>query len=110
MSSIPSLYVWPLCVASIYDPSYSIYPFLTPFLTPSFTTPNLRFLITNSLLIGIVGSIGLAAAYPPLGAVYLAPQITATYIAVMYIFLLSGISLKSSELGERRGGRRMRSA
>ncbi|GMI21342.1 hypothetical protein TrCOL_g2408 [Triparma columacea] len=57
-----------------------------------------EFLITNSLLIGIVGSIGLAAAYPPLGAVYLAPQITATYIAVMYIFLLSGISLKSSEL------------
>ncbi|GMH69454.1 hypothetical protein TL16_g05163, partial [Triparma laevis f. inornata] len=56
------------------------------------------FCITNSLLLGILVSILLALAYPKLGAVYLAPQITATWICVIYIFLLSGISLKTKEL------------
>lgn len=56
------------------------------------------FLIANSLLLGILCAIGIAAAYPKLGAVYLAPKITATYICVIYIFLLSGISLKTREL------------
>lgn len=37
-------------------------------------------------LILIVLVILLARAYPPLGAVYLAPHITATWIAVVFIF------------------------
>jgi hypothetical protein len=37
-------------------------------------------------LILLVAVILLAYAYPPLGATYLQPQITATWIAVMYIF------------------------
>ncbi|GMH98567.1 hypothetical protein TrVE_jg8443 [Triparma verrucosa] len=56
------------------------------------------FCVTNSLLLGILLSILLALAYPKLGAVYLAPKVTATYICVIYIFLLSGISLKTKEL------------
>jgi sodium/bile acid cotransporter 7 len=39
----------------------------------------------------------LARAYPPLGAVYLAPEITATWIAVIFIFVMAGLSLKTSE-------------
>jgi hypothetical protein len=40
----------------------------------------------NSFLILVVCAILIAYAYPPLGAVYLAPQITATWLAVMFIF------------------------
>jgi len=54
----------------------------------------------NSFLILVLIVILLAYAYPPLGATYLAPQITATWIAVMIIFLLSGISLKSEEFAK----------
>jgi sodium/bile acid cotransporter 7 len=36
--------------------------------------------------------------YPPLGADYLMPQITATWIAVCFIFILAGLGLKTSEL------------
>lgn len=54
----------------------------------------------NSFLILVLTVILLAYAYPPLGATYLAPQITATWIAVMIIFLLSGISLKSEEFAK----------
>jgi len=39
-----------------------------------------------SFLILIVMAVSLAKAYPPLGAKYLAPQITSTWIAVMFIF------------------------
>ena len=45
-----------------------------------------KFYNTNSFLILVICAILLAYAYPPLGAVYLAPQITATWIAVMFIF------------------------
>lgn len=41
---------------------------------------------TNSFLILVICATLLAYAYPPLGAIYLAPQITATWIAVMFIF------------------------
>ncbi len=58
------------------------------------------FYTKNSFLILVLIVILLAYAYPPLGAVYLAPQVTATWIAVMVIFLLSGISLKSEELSK----------
>jgi hypothetical protein len=40
----------------------------------------------NSFLILVVLAVLLALAYPPLGAVYLAPEITATWIAVIFIF------------------------
>jgi len=56
------------------------------------------FYIANSFLILVLAAILLAKAYPPLGAKYLAPRITATWVAVMIIFLLSGIGLKSEEL------------
>lgn len=51
----------------------------------------------NHFLILFVVAILLARAYPPLGAIYVAPHITATWIAVVVIFLLSGLNLKSSE-------------
>jgi len=55
---------------------------------------------THSFLIGIIIVILLAKTYPPLGAVYLYPQITATWIAVMFVFVLAGIGLKSEELAK----------
>lgn len=44
------------------------------------------FYAANSFLVGVVCAILLARAYPPLGADYLQPQITATWIAVIFIF------------------------
>ena len=58
----------------------------------------LNFFVNNNFLLGILCSILLAYVYPKLGAVYLFPNITANYIAVIYIFLMSGIGLKSNEL------------
>ena len=40
----------------------------------------------NEFVILVVVAILLARAYPPLGAVYLAPQITSDWIAVIFIF------------------------
>jgi solute carrier family 10 (sodium/bile acid cotransporter), member 7 len=48
--------------------------------------------------IHILIGIGLAQAYPPLGAVYLRPKITASWVATGIIFFLSGIGLKTNEL------------
>lgn len=56
------------------------------------------FYLENQFPIHIVVGIALARAYPPLGAVYLAPQITATWIAVATIFLLSGLGLRTEQL------------
>jgi len=53
---------------------------------------------TYMFLILVVISLPIAYAYPPLGAKYLAPQITASWVAVLFIFLLSGIGLKTQEL------------
>ena len=52
----------------------------------------------QEFLILVVLAIPLARAYPQLGAVYLKPKITATWIAVVLIFLLSGLSLRVSDL------------
>lgn len=52
----------------------------------------------QEFLLLILFVIGLARAYPKLGADYLQPHITATWVAVVFIFLLSGISLRTSEL------------
>lgn len=59
-----------------------------------------KFYWENEFLALVLLSILLAYAYPPLGGRYLAPHITATWIAVFVIFLLSGISLKSEELSK----------
>jgi len=48
----------------------------------------------------IILSIALARAYPPLGAEYLAPEITATWIAVAIIFVLAGMGLKTEEFSK----------
>jgi sodium/bile acid cotransporter 7 len=44
------------------------------------------FYFTNEFLFLVVVVILLAKAYPPLGAEYLRPEITATWIAVIFIF------------------------
>jgi sodium/bile acid cotransporter 7 len=59
-----------------------------------------NFYAKNSFLVLLLLAILLAYAYPPLGADYLQPKITATWIAVIIIFLLSGIKLKSEELSK----------
>ncbi|KXS13022.1 hypothetical protein M427DRAFT_58943 [Gonapodya prolifera JEL478] len=58
------------------------------------------FLAKNWFLLGLVCAIGLAAAYPPLGKKggYLASQYTVKYAGVAFVFLFSGMSLKTSVL------------
>jgi len=51
----------------------------------------------NSFLIRVVIVTLIASVYPPLGAKYVARQITATYIAVIIIFILSGLGLQTRE-------------
>lgn len=58
------------------------------------------FYTKNSFLVMLLTAILLAYAYPPLGAIFFAPKITATWIAVILIFLLSGIKLKTEELSK----------
>jgi len=55
---------------------------------------------SNQLVILLIISILLARAYPPLGAVYLVPEITATWIAVAFIFLMTGLTMKTEELSK----------
>lgn len=57
-----------------------------------------KFYTQNSFLILVVIAIILAFAYPPLGAIYVYPQITATWIAVIFIFVMAGLGLKTQEL------------
>jgi hypothetical protein len=45
-----------------------------------------KFYMNNDFLILVLCAILLAKAYPPLGADYLQPQITSTWIAVVFIF------------------------
>jgi hypothetical protein len=51
-----------------------------------------------SFIILAAAALILAYAYPPLGAVYVYPQITSSYIALIIIFLLAGLGLKTKEL------------
>lgn len=46
----------------------------------------LKFYNDNDFVVMIVIAILLARAYPPLGAEYLQPQITSTWVAVVFIF------------------------
>lgn len=55
---------------------------------------------THSFLVMVVFAIIIAWAYPPLGADYLQPQITATWLAVIFIFILAGLGLKTEELSK----------
>jgi len=72
--------------------------------TSSSTQPSLvchkliAFVRTYEFLIMIAAAILIAYAYPPLGAKYLAPDITATWLAVCFIFVLAGLGLKTEEL------------
>jgi solute carrier family 10 (sodium/bile acid cotransporter), member 7 len=52
----------------------------------------------NQFVIHIASAIGFAKVYPPLGAIYVYPSITATWIAVIFIFGMAGLSLKYQEL------------
>ena len=45
-----------------------------------------NFYFKNDFLLNILLAIALAKAYPPLGAVYLHPEISSTWVAVMIIF------------------------
>lgn len=54
----------------------------------------------NSFLILVSLGILLAYAYPPLGATYVAPHITATWIAVIFIFLMAGMGIKTDEFAK----------
>jgi len=54
----------------------------------------------HSFLILVICAILIAFAYPPLGATYLAPQITATWIAVVFIFILAGMGIKTEEFAK----------
>ena len=55
---------------------------------------------THSFLIKAIILVLLAYAYPPLGAIYLAPQITATWIAVIFIFILAGMGIQTEEFAK----------
>ena len=57
-----------------------------------------KFYSQNSLLILILISILLAYAYPPLGATYLAPQVTAKWIAVIIIFTTMVVAIHEATL------------
>jgi len=60
----------------------------------------LKFYHKNSFLVLVTFAILLAYAYPPLGAVYVAPQITAKWIAVIFIFLLAGMGIRTEEFSK----------
>jgi solute carrier family 10 (sodium/bile acid cotransporter), member 7 len=65
--------------------------------SPQLRTKLISLYFDNEFLLLIVIAILLAKAYPPIGAEYLKPDITATWIAVIIIFFLAGLSLKTSE-------------
>lgn len=59
-----------------------------------------KFWWQNDFLILVIIVISLARAYPPLGAEYLAPKITADWMAVCLIFLLAGLGLNTDEFAK----------
>lgn len=59
----------------------------------------IAFYKSNDFPINLMLAIALARAYPPLGAEYLKPDITSTWLAVAIIFVLSGMGLRTEELG-----------
>jgi solute carrier family 10 (sodium/bile acid cotransporter), member 7 len=65
---------------------------------PSWSRRFWDFYTKQEFLILVVLAIPLARAYPQLGAYYLHPKITATWLAVSFIFFLSGLSLRWADL------------
>jgi len=59
----------------------------------------INFYETNHFLIKAILAIIIAKLYPSLGAKILYPQITGQWIAVMFIFCMAGILIKTYELG-----------
>ena len=79
-------------------------PLVTPNSNPTTTTTTIKtffinFYETNHFLIKAILAILIAKLYPPLGAELLYPQITGQWCAVMFIFCMAGILIKTSELG-----------
>jgi len=64
---------------------------------PTFREKVIQFYEANEFLLLIIFAIVLAKIYPPLGAKYLVPDISADWIMVMFIFLLAGLALKTEE-------------
>jgi hypothetical protein len=60
----------------------------------------MKFYWTYEVLVLILIAICIARAYPPLGAVYLQPDITATWLAICFIFLMAGLELKTEEFSK----------
>ena len=60
-----------------------------------------KFIQANQFLLGVCMAIGVAAAFPD-GRYYVAGHITASWIAVIFIFVLSGLTLKTEELVKAR--------
>ena len=60
-------------------------------------TEFLSWVNAQRFVLGVVLAILIAFAYPK-GGLQLAPEITASWIAVVFIFLMSGLSLKTKEL------------
>ena len=67
--------------------------------TTTIKTIFINFYETNHFLIKAILAILIAKLYPPLGAELLYPQITGQWCAVMFIFCMAGILIKTSELG-----------
>ena len=67
---------------------------------PSCKRRLIDFYWAKEFLILVVIVICLAKAYPELGAVYLKPDITASWLAVSLIFFMAGLGLKTEELGK----------
>ena len=65
--------------------------------SPSCLQRLVTFYFGNEFLILVVTAILLARAYPPIGADYLVPEITATWLAVCIIFVMAGLGLKTEE-------------
>ena len=63
----------------------------------TFTDKLVSFLHTYDFPILVLIAIGLAKAYPPLGAEYLAPKYTAKWLAVCIIFFFSGLGLPTKD-------------
>lgn len=60
----------------------------------------MKFYLKNSFLINAVISIACARIDPPFAADNLEPKITASWLAVILIFLMSGLSLKTKEIAK----------
>mmetsp|Transcript_8098 Transcript_8098/g.16968 ORF Transcript_8098/g.16968 Transcript_8098/m.16968 type:complete len:407 (+) Transcript_8098:34-1254(+) len=54
----------------------------------------------NSLVVLIFSAITFSYTYPPLGAVYLNPNITASWVAVLIIFFVSGLGMRTEEFSK----------